>query len=99
MKRNLTSAAAVACLCLASGAFAAGTDQQAGPVLDVKQLPAAVQTTLQSEGGRVTKVERETEDGKTYFEASVSKDGKNYLLHVANDGKVLKREAATDEKK
>jgi hypothetical protein len=98
MKRTLSSAAAVACLCLASGAFAADTNQQPGPVLDVKQLPAPVQATLQSEGGRVNKVERETEGGKTYYEASVSKDGKNYMLHVGDDGKVLKRESAKDEK-
>lgn len=46
----------------------------------------------------MTRVERETESGKTYYEASVSKDGKNYMLHVGDDGKVLKREAAKDEK-
>ena len=99
MKRNLTSAVAAACLCLASGAFAADTNQQAGPVLDVKQLPAPVQATLQSKGGRVNKVERETEGGKSFYEASVSKDGKNDQLHVADDGKILKRETAKDEKK
>ena len=99
MKRTLSSAAAVACLCLASGAFAADTNQQAGPVLDVKQLPAPVQATLQNEGGRVNRVERETEGGKSYYEVSVSKEGKNYMLHVGDDGKVLKREDGKDEKK
>jgi uncharacterized membrane protein YkoI len=98
MKRHLYSAAAAACLCLTSGAFAADTQEQAGPVLDVKQLPAPVQATLQNEG-RVTKVERENEGGKSFYEASVSKDGKNYLLHIGDDGKILKRETAKDEKK
>lgn len=99
MKRNLYSAVAAACLCVASSAFAADTNQQAGPILDVKQLPAPVQATLQSEGGRVNKVERETEGGKSYYEVSVSKEGKNYMMHVGDDGKVLKREDAKDEKK
>ena len=30
---------------------------------------------------------------------SVSKDGKNYLLHIGGDGKIRKRETAKDEKK
>ena len=97
MKRTLYSAIAAACLCLTSAAFAAD-EQQPGPVLDVTQVPAPVQTALQKEGGRVTKIERETESGKTFYEATVTKEGKNYLLHVSDKGKVLKREDAKDEK-
>jgi len=97
MKRTFYSAIAAGCLCLTSAAFSAD-DQQPGPVLDVKQVPAPVQATLKSEGGRVDKIERETSGGKTFYEATVSKDGKNYMLHLADNGKVLKREALKDEK-
>jgi uncharacterized membrane protein YkoI len=97
MKLAPHSAAAATCLLLACAAFAAG-DQQPGPVLDVKQAPAPVQATLQNEGGRVTKIEQETEGGKTFYEATVSKGGKNYMLHVAEDGNVLTREDVKDEK-
>ena len=97
MKRTLYAATAATCLCLTCAAFAAD-DQQPGPVLDVKQAPAPVQATLQKEGGHVTKIERETESGKTFYEATVSKDGKNYLLHLSDNGKILKREAMKDEK-
>ena len=91
MKRTLYSVIAGAGLSLVCTAFAA-TDQQAGPVLDVKQAPAPVQATLQKEGGHVTKIERETESGKTFYEATVSKNGKNHLLHMNDSGKILKRE-------
>ncbi|HET7524988.1 MAG TPA: hypothetical protein VFK10_03515 [Burkholderiaceae bacterium] len=64
----------------------------------MKQAPAPVQATLEKEGGHVTKIERETESGKTFYEATVSKDGKNYLLHLSDNGKILKREAMKDEK-
>ena len=97
MKRTLSSAITATWFCLSGAAFAAG-DQQPGPVLDVKQAPAPVQATLQKEGGHVTKIERETESVKTFYEATVSKNGKNYLLHVADNGKILKREEAKDEK-
>ena len=97
MKRTLYAATAATCFCLASVAFSAD-EQQPGPVLDVSQVPAAVQATLKKEGGRVDKIEKETESGKTFYEATVSKGGKNYVLHVADNGKILKREDMKDEK-
>ena len=97
MRRTLYSAAAIACLSLASTAFAAG-DEEHGPMMDIKQTPAPVQATLHNEGGRVSKIQRETEGGTTFYEATVSKNGKNYSLHVSDDGKILKREDAKDEK-
>ena len=65
--------------------------------MDVMQAPAPVQATLKAEGARV-EIQQETEGGKTLYEATVSKDGKSYSLHVANDGKVLKRESLKAEK-
>ena len=93
MKMHLSSAIAVASLCFASATFAQDKAQPA-PTLDVKQLPAPVQTTLQREEARVSKVEQQTENGTKFYEATLSKDGKNYVIHVGDDGKVLKREPA-----
>ena len=97
MKCSFHSAAAAACLCFASAAFAADPQAQ-GPVIDISQVPAPVQVTLKAEKGRIDKIQQETEGGKTFYEATVSRDGKNYSLHVGNDGKILKRESLKDEK-
>ena len=99
MKITLCSAAAVAGLCLASGAFGADEAQpapmpQPAPTLDVKQLPLAVQATLEREGARVSKVEDQSQNGAKVYEVTVSKDGKNYSLRNNSDGTILTREAA-----
>jgi len=93
MKAIAQTAIAAAVLSLASAAFS-GDEEHHGHHLKVSQLPAAVQTTLQRDGGKVKEVEKETEDGKTYYEISLSKDGKRYMLHVADDGTILKHEPA-----
>jgi len=103
MRASFKSAAAIAGLCLASAAFSAdegqpgptgqpAPDAQPAPSLDVTQLPSAAQATLQREG-RVTKVQ-EVSPGAKVYEATVSKDGKNYLLRVNGDGSILTRDAA-----
>ena len=91
MKIRRPAAAGVASFCLACAAFAADMAQPA-PTLDVKQLPAPVQATLEREGFRVTKVQEQTDSGTRYYEATVSKGGKNYSVYIANDGTVLNRE-------
>lgn len=55
------------------------------------QTPAAVQETFKREtaGGSIQEIEKETEDGNTLFEAEFTKEGKEYELKVAEDGKVL----------
>jgi hypothetical protein len=93
MKKRLYSAIAMATLCFASATFGQDKSQPA-PTMDVKQLPASVQTTLQSENARISKVEQQTENGTRFYEATLSKGGKNYVLRVGDDGKVLKRDAA-----
>jgi hypothetical protein len=79
-------------LCLAPTAFSADTQKHEGH-LQVSQLPAAVQSTLQREGGTVKAVEKETEGGQSFFEATLSKGKEHYSLHIADDGTILKREA------
>ena len=102
MKTSVCSALAVASLCFASTAFSADQPmgqamdeaQQTGPTLDVKQLPAPVQATLDREGGRVTKAQEAKENGSKSYDVTVSKDGKNYSLQVDSNGTIVKREAA-----
>jgi hypothetical protein len=92
MKISIVSAVAAASLSFAAAAFSADQSQPA-PTLDVKQLPAPVQSTLDREGARVAKVQEETENGAKLYEATVSKDGKNYSLHIDSNGQIMKREA------
>jgi hypothetical protein len=65
------------------------------------QLPAAVKKTIEKEsaGGKVEEVEKETEHGRTFYEAEIVKNGKESYVHVAPDGKVLKRETGAQERK
>ena len=93
MKTLLKSATAaiLASLCFMPSAFSGEAGEQP---LQVSELPRPVQTTLQRDGGEVLAVERETEAGQSFYEATLSKDGKRYSLHIADDGKVLKKEGA-----
>ena len=96
MKPILRSATYVllATLCFAPAAFSAEPEEHH---LKVSELPAPVQTTLRQDGGKVLGVERETEGGQSFYEARLSKEGKRYSLHIADDGKVLKTEGAEEE--
>ena len=56
------------------------------------ELPAVVQKTIQDNlgGGTVTETAKETEGGKTYYDAEVSKsDGGKVEIKVAEDGKLI----------
>ena len=96
MKSTFRSIVAATGVCLASAVFAADQEQPA-PTVDVTQLPAPVQTTLQREGARISKVEQETESGKTFYDATLSKAGKNYSLRLGSDGQIIKREEMADQ--
>ena len=91
------SAALLGSPVLTPGVFAADKEKVA-----VEQLPAPVKTTVEKEakGGTVADVVRETEKGKTFYEAKITdKNGKERFVHVADNGKVLKRESAKAEAK
>jgi hypothetical protein len=64
------------------------------------QLPPAVRDTMQRESGgaALTKVEKETKEGKTAYEADTTIGGKNYELKVAEDGTLLKKKLEEGEK-
>jgi len=78
-------------------AFAAGE-----PKVTMDQLPAPVKATIEKEakGGTVADIVRDTEKGKSFYEAHITlPNGKDRYVHVADDGKVLKRESAKKEAK
>ena len=69
--------------------------------VSLDKLPHAVKATLEKEsaGGKIDEVEKETARGKTFYEAEIVKNGHESYIHVAEDGKVLKRETEADERK
>jgi uncharacterized membrane protein YkoI len=69
--------------------------------LTMDQLPAPVKATIEKEaaGGTIGEIVRDTEKGKMFYEAQITKNGKDRYVHVADDGKVLKRESAKKEAK
>ena len=100
--RYVTAIFAAAALALGAGfapaAFAAGDEQK----MTMDQVPAAVKATVEKEakGGTVGDIVKETEKGKTFYEAHITKsNGKDLYVHVREDGKVLKRENAKKEAK
>lgn len=107
MKSSTCIEVVIASLCLACTAF--GADQsssqpmnqpmetaQPATTVDIKQLPAPVQTTLAREGDHIDKVQQQVRNGSTVYQATVSKRGKSYSLDIAKDITVLKRQSAED---
>src|SRR5262245_59451850 len=75
----------------APAVFAAGDEQK----MALDQVPAPVKATFEKEakGGTIGDVVKETEKGKTFYEARITHNGKDMYVHVREDGKVLKRES------
>jgi hypothetical protein len=63
-------------------------------------LPAPVQATLNKESNNATiaTVDKETEDGKTTYEADVTLNGKNYEVKIAEDGTLVSKKIDDDDK-
>lgn len=61
--------------------------------------PAAVQKTLKREAGgaEIKEVVKETEKGKTTYEAEVKIDGHEYVITVAADGTLLEKELEDED--
>ena len=58
----------------------------------IRDLPAAVQKTIQDnlDGGTVTETAKETKGDKTYYEAQVQKSGSEKVeIRVAEDGTLI----------
>jgi hypothetical protein len=64
--------------------------------LTLDQVPATVKATFDKEarGGAIGEVTREIEKGKAFYEAHITRNGKDMHVHVREDGTVVKRESA-----
>jgi hypothetical protein len=64
-----------------------------GAELKLSDCPVAVQKTLQREanGAEINEVEKEIEDEKTIYEASVTIDEKEYEITVGEDGTLIEK--------
>jgi len=65
--------------------------------VSIDQVPAAVKDTILAQGGTVKEIERENEDGQAVYEADVIIDGQKIEVKVADDGKLLGKEADDED--
>ena len=90
-------------LVVAPAVAPANAAEEKGQTFSLDQVPAPVKATIDKEvakGMTVKDITKETEKGKTFYEARmVKKDGKETLIHIAENGKVLKRESPKTEAK
>ncbi len=83
-------------LAVVAGAFgtaAAFEEHEKEVTVKFVDVPAAVQKTLQEEsrGATIDDVTKESENGKTVYEAEVKINGKSYNIEVAEDGTLLEK--------
>ena len=59
----------------------------------IDQVPAAVKKTLdkESDNAKIDEVDKETDEGKTIYEADVKMNGHNYEIKVAEDGTLISK--------
>jgi uncharacterized membrane protein YkoI len=98
--KSTTLALALAVGLGASGARANEKDEDEQKV-EIKDLTADVQKTIQDHlaGGNVTRVVKESENGKILYSADVQKsDGEKVEIKVAEDGKLVRLNTNDNEK-
>jgi hypothetical protein len=63
------------------------------------EAPAAVQATInkESDNAKVETLDKETDDGKTIYEADAMINGTNYEIKVAPDGKLISKKIDTED--
>jgi hypothetical protein len=86
-KIALSAAAGALALAFVPGSASAGTDMK------LEELPPSVQATVKREvkTGTITDIEKDTEQGKEFFEVEFDLGGKSWEIDVAPDGKLLQR--------
>jgi uncharacterized membrane protein YkoI len=78
---------------------AAQAHEEKEEAVDMKDLPEAVQKTMKEKAGdkEIIRVEKETEKGKTVYEAVVKQHGKEWGLTVDENGKYLGKHSEAKE--
>jgi hypothetical protein len=93
---------ATAMSCAAQGKEKEEKEEKEGDETKVQfsQVPQAVQTTLKEEshGATIATVDKETDEGKTIYEADVDIKGKNYEIKVAEDGTLISKKLDDESK-
>ena len=98
----IATAAAVLFSGVSAPVFAADKTVREEAKMSLDQLPAPVRATLEKEakGGTIGDITQENKNGKMYYEARITQPkGKDRYVHVAPDGKILKRESVRKESK
>ena len=93
---------ATAMSCAAQGKEQGEKEEKEGNETKVQfsQVPQAVQTTFKEEarGATIAEVDKETDEGKTIYEADVDIKGKNYEIKVAEDGTLISKKLDDESK-
>ena len=86
-----SSVALITALSLCAIAPAAFADSDHDMKLD--DVPKVVRDTIKREvkTGQITQIEREEQQGRTYFEVEYNVGDKRYELHISEEGKLLLR--------
>jgi len=93
MKRRFTAGMAIAAFVLCAATLAEETEKK----LQMKDLPPAVQKTVQAElnGGEIKGISKEKEDGVTQYEIETMVNGKHRDFDVDTKGLLLEVEEET----
>lgn len=96
---KLVSLLVLAGLVLCIGAVATKQTAEQEKAVSIDNVPEAVKATILAEakGGTIGEIEMETENGQTAYEAEVTIDGQKVEIKVADDGKLLGKEADDDD--
>jgi hypothetical protein len=93
MKTTIIVATAILGITTTAGLVYAGDQEnETKQKVEMRDLPAAVQKTIQDNlgGGTVTETTKETKGDKTYYEAQVQKSGGEKVeIKVAEDGTLV----------
>jgi len=107
MRKNVllvsTCAALLFMLVPSSTVRAEDKDEKEGAEVKVKidDVPAAVRKTLdeESHNAKIDSVDKETDGGKTIYEADVKLHDKNYEIKVAEDGTLISKKLDMEDEK
>lgn len=102
MMLGLLSLAMCGCEMSHSGAMAKDKENnEANEVkVPIEQVPAAVRATLarESGGAAIKDVDKESDEGKTIYEADAMIGAQNYEIKVAEDGTLVKKAIDNEDK-
>ena len=90
--RLIRSLVAVSALFVAPSAFA-DDNNDPDDNMKLEDLPKAARDTVTREikDGKISEIDREDERGQKYFEVEFTQNNRRYEIHVADDGKLLRR--------